>query len=144
MKPDPYEISDYQVMGLESGIRWSIDQIVPTLDIFRVALLRKELNQIFCSFDNVGGLPGKGSHTLQRLTNLLISDPPDAVRILVCRAFTNAASHEWGRQMIQRDISTNAPVIMKQFSNKKAAVQVRNFNHVSCIGQALCNALRRI
>lgn len=61
---------------------------------------------------------------MQRLSSILISDPPDAVRILICRAFTNAFVYESGRQMLMSDISTIYKIVLNQLENSKPTVQV--------------------
>lgn len=49
MSSNNYQIEQAHIHALETCINWSIDTIVPALDVFRVALLNKELNTIFCS-----------------------------------------------------------------------------------------------
>lgn len=36
-------------MALERGLDWTLDTIVPVLDVFRIALLIPHINQHFCS-----------------------------------------------------------------------------------------------
>jgi len=71
------------------------------------------------------GNPPKGQATIRHLLNLLnVSDSPEPVRILVCRALSNAASHEFGQQMLLTEISTFCSAVSKQFRSPKAALQV--------------------
>lgn len=47
--PGSVAINDNHRQALELGLEWSIDHILPILDVFRVSLLHKDLNEYFCS-----------------------------------------------------------------------------------------------
>ncbi|KHJ85570.1 PUL domain protein, partial [Oesophagostomum dentatum] len=104
--------------ALETGLQWSIEDLVPILDVFRVALLDETLNTHFCD------MKARGEGTQQRLTALLLSEPPDAVSILVCRSMTNAFAHSCGREMLSRDFQTLFTVVSNQLTSNKAALQL--------------------
>ncbi|KHJ83481.1 PUL domain protein [Oesophagostomum dentatum] len=104
--------------ALETGLQWSIEDLVPILDVFRVALLDETLNTHFCD------MKARGEGTQQRLTALLLSEPPDAVSILVCRSMTNAFAHSCGREMLSRDFQTLFTVVANQLTSNKAALQL--------------------
>uniref|UniRef100_A0A914C0W8 PUL domain-containing protein n=1 Tax=Acrobeloides nanus TaxID=290746 RepID=A0A914C0W8_9BILA len=118
-KNGDYAVTDAHVSALKRGLDWHLSNITPILDVFRLALLNPSLNNVFCSIHE-----GHGTQTLQRLTNLLVSEPPDPVRILVCRAFTNAASYESGREMLRRDFTTHVSLLVSQIKILKPAVQL--------------------
>lgn len=50
MSVNTFEITERHITALETLLKWSLDTIVPALDVFRVALLNEKLNEIFCSF----------------------------------------------------------------------------------------------
>ena len=66
----------------------------------------------------------RGLETLDKLTALLISEPPDPLRILICRVATNACAHQWGREMLTAKMSEIVPLTANQFKSPKAAIQV--------------------
>ena len=35
--------------ALDIGMQWSLEDVVPILDLFRIALLHKELNEYYCN-----------------------------------------------------------------------------------------------
>lgn len=43
------------------------------MDVFRLALLNRTLNRIYCSLDVEDGKSARGLETMQRLTNFLVS-----------------------------------------------------------------------
>lgn len=45
-----FEIDKRHISTLEILLKWPLDTIIPALDVFRIALLNKQLNEIFCSF----------------------------------------------------------------------------------------------
>lgn len=45
-----------------------LDDLVPVMDVFRLALLNRSLNRFFCSMES----DGKGRQTLEKLTNFLV------------------------------------------------------------------------
>lgn len=49
MTEEEFEINEFQIIGLEKGIQWPPESIVPALDIFRIAILHPKINEIFCS-----------------------------------------------------------------------------------------------
>lgn len=49
MSNNAFEINAHHISALEKSLNWSLDTIVPALDVFRVAILNKQLNEIFCS-----------------------------------------------------------------------------------------------
>lgn len=63
---------------------------------------------------------------LKRLIAILVSDPPDPVRILVCRAFTNAAVYKWGQEMLMLDNTIITKAITTQLLIAKPNLQVIN------------------
>ncbi|KAI1728465.1 PFU (PLAA family ubiquitin binding) domain-containing protein [Ditylenchus destructor] len=124
MTSNSYQIEQSHISALDISINWSINTIIPALDVFRVALLNEDLNAIFCSIKSIHEMPPKGNETIQRLNVLLISDPPDPVRILCCRALANAAVYESGRELLMTEISTVSKVVANQLSVIKDSVQV--------------------
>uniref|UniRef100_A0A915EUS1 PUL domain-containing protein n=1 Tax=Ditylenchus dipsaci TaxID=166011 RepID=A0A915EUS1_9BILA len=101
-----YEVTDLHVAAIELGLQWSIETI------------------IFCSSESANGKHPRGADTLQRLSLLLISEPSDPVRILVCRALANACVHEPGRVMLNNEVSVISKVVVNQFEQPKQTVQV--------------------
>lgn len=69
--------------------------------------------------------PRRGRETLQRMQNLLASDPPAPVKILVCRSLANATLHTWGRQMLLEGLSDTVRIAVLCLADPKAPVQVR-------------------
>uniref|UniRef100_A0A1I7WWF6 Phospholipase A-2-activating protein n=1 Tax=Heterorhabditis bacteriophora TaxID=37862 RepID=A0A1I7WWF6_HETBA len=116
--PGSSEITDIVMLALDTGLQWKMDDIVPILDLFRIALLHEPLNKYYCDTNT------RGSDTLQRLIALLISEPSDAIRILVCRTITNAFSHEYGREMLMHDLESIIPLVTKEFLGGKPALQL--------------------
>lgn len=49
------------------------DTIIPIMDVFRLALLNRTLNRIYCSLDIEDGKSARGLETMQRLTNFLVN-----------------------------------------------------------------------
>lgn len=49
MNGEQVSIPEDLYMGLEKGLDWSIETIVPVLDVFRIALLIPYVNKHFCS-----------------------------------------------------------------------------------------------
>ncbi|CAJ0608269.1 unnamed protein product [Cylicocyclus nassatus] len=109
---------DLLTTALETGLQWSMGDLVPILDVFRVALLDEKLNSYFCD------MKGRGNNTQQRLSALLLSEPPDAVSILVCRSMANAFVHDCGREMLSQDFQTLFTVVANQLTSSKAALQL--------------------
>ncbi|PAV77723.1 hypothetical protein WR25_16369 [Diploscapter pachys] len=104
--------------ALDIGMQWSLEDVVPILDLFRIALLHKELNEYYCNVKT------RGLETLDKLTTLLISEPPDPLRILICRVATNACAHQWGKEMLTAKMSEIVPLTANQFKSPKAAIQL--------------------
>ena len=50
-----------------------LEALVPVLDIFRLALLNRQLNKIYCDMIGEEGRSPRGSETLQKLNALLVS-----------------------------------------------------------------------
>ncbi|RCN29776.1 PUL domain protein, partial [Ancylostoma caninum] len=109
---------DLIATALETGLQWEIGDLVPILDVFRVALLDETLNSYFCD------MKLRGENTQQRLSALLLSEPPDAIGILVCRSMTNAFVHKCGREMLSHDFQTLFTIVANQLGSSKAALQL--------------------
>lgn len=124
LKSSTYEPRDIHVSAIDSGLRWNMDTIVPILDVFRLALLNRTLNRIYCALTSEGEKSARGLETMQRLTNFLISATSDPVRILACRAMANAASHQWGRALFTHDVNTTVTVVAAQLGSPKPALQL--------------------
>jgi phospholipase A-2-activating protein len=107
-----------QAMALEKALKWPIELIVPALDAFRLGLLDSTINKHFCDI--------KKADTVERLTTLLVCDPPVPVRILVCRSIANACNHEAGRQMLMSNLSEICELVARQicFDGSKPALQL--------------------
>ncbi|KAK6732564.1 hypothetical protein RB195_016748 [Necator americanus] len=112
--------NDYEmlVMALETGLQWDIEDLVPILDVFRVAILDETLNSYFCD------MKGRGESTQQRLSALLLSEPPDAISILVCRCITNAFVHSRGREMVSHDFQILFRAVANHVTSHKPALQI--------------------
>ncbi|VDL73991.1 unnamed protein product [Nippostrongylus brasiliensis] len=107
MSPGNMEIDcDVVSKALETGLMWPMVDLVPILDVFRVALLDERLNSFFCD--------------MKRLSALLLSEAPDAVCILVCRSMANAFAHPCGRMR---------PLI--QNSALQVCEKIDSFGHLS-------------
>uniref|UniRef100_A0A183CH72 PUL domain-containing protein n=1 Tax=Globodera pallida TaxID=36090 RepID=A0A183CH72_GLOPA len=118
-------INECQIVALEKAILWSPETIVPALDLFRIALLHPQLNEIFCSLEPVLGNPPKGASTIRRLMDLLtLPESTDPVCILVCRSMANAAAHEFGRAMLMTEASALWNIVSAQMNSLKTALQV--------------------
>ncbi|VDO50671.1 unnamed protein product [Onchocerca flexuosa] len=100
------------------------DTITPIMDVFRLALLNRTLNRIYCSLDMEGDKSARGLETMQRLTNFLISANSDPIRILACRAMANAAIHQWGRSMLIHDVNATIRYVATQLNSAKHALQL--------------------
>ncbi|CAJ0587187.1 unnamed protein product, partial [Mesorhabditis spiculigera] len=116
--PGSLEITDTLTAAIDLAFRWEIQDLLPAVDIFRIALLHEKLNDLYCS-------PKKrGRETLERLNAIMISDPPDAIRALVCRAIANAFTHDGGREMMMMDVKYTAKLLAQQILHAKPVVQV--------------------
>uniref|UniRef100_A0A8R1XTE8 Phospholipase A-2-activating protein n=1 Tax=Onchocerca volvulus TaxID=6282 RepID=A0A8R1XTE8_ONCVO len=124
LKTPLYEPRDIHVSAIDTGFGWHIDTITPVMDVFRLALLNRTLNRIYCSLDMEGDKPARGLETMQRLTNFLISANSDPIRILACRAMANAAMHQWGRSMLIHDVNTTVRYVATQLNSAKHALQL--------------------
>ncbi|VDM39665.1 unnamed protein product [Toxocara canis] len=123
MNHSTFEVRDVHVAAFDAGLQWSTDTILPIVDAFRLALLNRQLNKIYCSIKREEGREPRGTMALSRLTALLIDSTSDAVRVLSCRAIANAAVHEWGRHMLMDDLGTNISALLSQLSSHKSALQ---------------------
>uniref|UniRef100_A0A0K0DG45 Phospholipase A-2-activating protein n=1 Tax=Angiostrongylus cantonensis TaxID=6313 RepID=A0A0K0DG45_ANGCA len=106
------------VSALDVGLQWTMTDLVPILDVFRVALLHEYLNAYFCD------MKIRGESTHHRLSALLMSEPPDAVGILVCRSMTNAFTHPCGRDMLCHDFQNLFAAVTNQLMSNKVALQL--------------------
>jgi hypothetical protein len=79
-------------------------------------------------FQPVFGNPPKGRQTIGQLLGFLTNpDSTEPIRILACRALTNSANHEFGRQMLLSEIAAFCHAISKQLCSPKPALQVLMF-----------------
>ncbi|EJD73820.1 WD domain-containing protein [Loa loa] len=124
LKTSTYDPRDIHVSAINTGFGWNMDTIIPIMDVFRLALLNRTLNRIYCSLDIEGEKSAKGLETMQRLTNFLISADSDPIRILACRAMANAAMHQWGRSMLIHDVNTTVKCVAAQLNSAKHALQL--------------------
>ncbi|KAJ1354239.1 hypothetical protein KIN20_011114 [Parelaphostrongylus tenuis] len=113
------DVIDFEVVAtaLDIGLQWTITDLVPILDVFRVALLHEYLNTYFCDMKK------RGENTHHRLSALLMSEPPDAISILVCRSMTNAFIHRCGREMLCHDFQNLFTAVTNQLTSNKVALQ---------------------
>uniref|UniRef100_A0A0R3R775 Arginase n=1 Tax=Brugia timori TaxID=42155 RepID=A0A0R3R775_9BILA len=72
LKTSTYDPRDIHVSAIDTGFGWNMDTIIPVMDIFRLALLNRTLNRIYCSLDMEGEKSARGLETIQRLTNFLV------------------------------------------------------------------------
>ncbi|KAJ1354251.1 hypothetical protein KIN20_011126 [Parelaphostrongylus tenuis] len=114
------DVIDFEVVAtaLDIGLQWTITDLVPILDVFRVALLHEYLNTYFCDMKK------RGENTHHRLSALLMSEPPDAISILVCRSMTNAFIHRCGREMLCHDFQNLFTAVTNQLTSNKVALQL--------------------
>ncbi|KAE9420335.1 hypothetical protein Angca_004919 [Angiostrongylus cantonensis] len=114
------DVIDFEVVAaaLDVGLQWTMTDLVPILDVFRVALLHEYLNAYFCD------MKIRGESTHHRLSALLMSEPPDAVGILVCRSMTNAFTHPCGRDMLCHDFQNLFAAVTNQLMSNKVALQL--------------------
>ncbi|KAM3720048.1 Ubiquitin fusion degradation protein [Dirofilaria immitis] len=124
LKTSTYDPRDIHISAIDTGFGWDIGTIIPIMDVFRLALLNRTLNRIYCSLDMEGEKSGRGLETMQRLTNFLISADSDPIRILTCRAMANAAVHQWGRSMLIHDVNTTVRYVATQLNSTKHALQL--------------------
>ncbi|MCP9261252.1 Phospholipase A-2-activating protein [Dirofilaria immitis] len=137
LKTSTYDPRDIHISAIDTGFGWDIalekgiirrftviSTIIPIMDVFRLALLNRTLNRIYCSLDMEGEKSGRGLETMQRLTNFLISADSDPIRILTCRAMANAAVHQWGRSMLIHDVNTTVRYVATQLNSTKHALQL--------------------
>ncbi|VIO94008.1 WD domain containing protein [Brugia malayi] len=124
LKTSTYDPRDIHVSAIDTGFGWNMDTIIPVMDIFRLALLNRTLNRIYCSLDMEGEKSARGLETIQRLTNFLVSASSDPIRILACRAMANSAMHQWGRTMLIHDVNTTLKYVAAQLSSAKHALQL--------------------
>lgn len=118
MSPKSFTVDDLQISGFDKCLMWQIEKIVPSLDIFRTSLLNEQLSGIFLDVSK------KGTTTIKRLMELLTSDS-EPVRILVCRAITNALAQKHGQALVMTKISTVSNLLVRQISSKsKPALQI--------------------
>ncbi|VDM62738.1 unnamed protein product [Angiostrongylus costaricensis] len=113
-------VIDFEVVAaaLNVGLQWTMTDLVPILDVFRVALLHEYLNAYFCD------MKIRGESTHHRLSTLLMSEPPDAIGILVCRSMTNAFTHPCGRDMLCHDFQNLFTAVTNQLMSNKVALQL--------------------
>ncbi|KJH51416.1 PUL domain protein [Dictyocaulus viviparus] len=114
------DLIDYDIVtsALDVGLQWTMNDLVPILDVFRVALLHEYLNTYFCDMKK------RGESTHRRLLALLMSEPPDAISILVCRSLANAFAHPCGREMLCHDFQNLFAAVTNQLTSNKAALQL--------------------
>ncbi|KAL7070899.1 hypothetical protein ACQ4LE_009669 [Meloidogyne hapla] len=124
LKESDFDITECHIVALEKALEWPVESSVPALDVFRIALLHPKLNEIFCSLKPVLGNPPKGQSTLAHLLSLLTDNSPDPVRILSCRALANAASHNYGREMLLSATSAFSSSVPEQLYSAKQALQI--------------------
>ncbi|CAI4221759.1 unnamed protein product [Auanema sp. JU1783] len=117
-KSGSIEIKPSLTTALDTALLWSIEDIAPVCDLFRVALLHENLNSLFCD------LNGRGRNILERLTSILISDPSDAVKIFICRALANAFAHAKGELLLQQDIGGLIPIVASQLTSQREPLQI--------------------
>ncbi|VDM47451.1 unnamed protein product [Toxocara canis] len=80
------------------------------MDAFRLALLNRRFNEIYCGVKTERETGSRGMNTLQKLNAVLTSAVSDPVRILACRAIANAAVHRWGREMLMNGLDDSLAV----------------------------------
>ncbi|CAG9534252.1 unnamed protein product [Cercopithifilaria johnstoni] len=124
LKTSTYDPRDIHVSAIDTGFGWDMDTIIPIMDVFRLALLNRTLNRIYCSLDAEGEKSPRGFQTIQRLTNFLVSANSDPIRILACRAMANAAMHQWGRSMLIHDVNITVKYVAAQLNSTKHALQL--------------------
>ncbi|KAI1706669.1 PUL domain-containing protein [Ditylenchus destructor] len=134
-----YQADEAHISALKISIGWSVDPIVPALDVFRVALLNESLNDIFCSIEPVHENRPMGNETIQRLNALLLNDPPVPVRIFCCRALANAAEYKSGRELLLTEISTVSEAVANQL---KESTKLLNGSVQVAAASALGNLAR--
>ncbi|KAI1700975.1 PUL domain-containing protein [Ditylenchus destructor] len=130
-----YNVKPAHISALDISMKWSVNTIYPALCAFWVGLLNENLNAIFCSVKSVRGMPPKGTEIILRLNKLLVSNPPNPVKILYCRALGNAAVHESGRELIMSEIRTVSKLIAIQLFVTDDSVQI-------AAAYAFCNFAR--
>ncbi|ULU03692.1 hypothetical protein L3Y34_016880 [Caenorhabditis briggsae] len=111
--------SDLAQSAFDTALQWSVDNLVPVLDFFRIALTHESLNSYFCARD-------KGRDLVERLIAILVSDPTDlSLRVMVCRCIANAFAHPAGRKLFAAtELSTLAPLVVHQFLSDKPVLQL--------------------
>ncbi|KAI1691021.1 PUL domain-containing protein [Ditylenchus destructor] len=130
-----FDVKPAHISALDVSMNWSVETIVPVLRVFCVALLNESLNRILCSTESTHEMASKRNETIWRLKVLLLSDPPNSVRVLCCGALGNAAAHESGKELLMTEISTLSKLIAIQLSVNNDSLQI-------AAASALCNFAR--
>uniref|UniRef100_A0A183VCD0 PUL domain-containing protein n=1 Tax=Toxocara canis TaxID=6265 RepID=A0A183VCD0_TOXCA len=124
LRNSSYEPSDVHITAIDTGLLWTSDAIVPIMDAFRLALLNRRFNEIYCGVKTERETGSRGMNTLQKLIAVLTNAVSDPVRILACRAIANAAVHRWGREMLMNGLNDSLAVVISQLSSRKEALQL--------------------
>uniref|UniRef100_F1KVN1 Phospholipase A-2-activating protein n=1 Tax=Ascaris suum TaxID=6253 RepID=F1KVN1_ASCSU len=119
-----FGVGDMHLSALDVGLQWGLETVLPIVDAFRLGLLNRQLNKIYCSMIKEDGNEPRGAATLQKLIGFLTGDTPDNIRVLVCRAFANAVVHKWGCHMLLSDLSTSVSALLAQLTKTKAPLQL--------------------
>ncbi|CAD6198184.1 unnamed protein product [Caenorhabditis auriculariae] len=95
---------------------WSVTDLMPVVDCFRLALLRRDLNDFFCDKE-------RSEKIMNTFLAILVSDsiePP--LKTFVCRCIANAFKHPAGGQLfVSHELSTFSSLILKHLVHGKAA-----------------------
>ncbi|KAF8361888.1 ufd-3, partial [Pristionchus pacificus] len=115
--PDGVKDEQMLVDTLNVGLEWNIDQLLPILDLFRIAILNEDVNRYYSEGD-------RSTMIRERLFALLVSDSNDNLKAIVCRAICNLFHHESGRKMISSEMKTFLPILGMHLLSSKPILQV--------------------
>ncbi|GMR36431.1 hypothetical protein PMAYCL1PPCAC_06626, partial [Pristionchus mayeri] len=115
----PEGVRDEQMLvdTLNVGLEWGMEQLLPIVDLFRIALLNEDVNRYYSEGD-------RSSIIRERLFALLVSDSNDNLKAIVCRAICNLFHHEAGRKMISSEMKTFLPLLGIHLLSSKPILQL--------------------
>ncbi|GMT14457.1 hypothetical protein PFISCL1PPCAC_5754, partial [Pristionchus fissidentatus] len=115
--PDGVKNEQMLVETLNVGLEWAMTELLPIIDLFRIAILNEDINRYYSQGDRSVAIR-------ERLFALLVSESNDNLKAIVCRALCNFFHHESGRKMVSSEMKTFLPLLGILILSNKPILQV--------------------
>ncbi|TKR96358.1 hypothetical protein L596_010389 [Steinernema carpocapsae] len=113
------------ISALNKGFQWPLNTLLPVVDVFRLSILRPEINAHFFGNAHV-------QETLNKLRAILLTSQEQNVVLTACRAICNAFKHPKGCEAMTGDMQNWMQIFVGE-------VMLRWANCQTVVGAIVCN-----